>query len=216
MSNRRRLILAVGGVIGLIVAYYLISPLFIDRVVDEALPTARAAAPATQALPTEAMEEVAPTVEDTGSEASGAEVAATQTMEAAAAAPDEAATDDMPEGEMAAAQVLLTGEIYNLAHGGHGSASVYQLEDGSRVLRFEDFEVLNGPELHVWLVTVDPVPNTVGVDIGDYVELGALKGNIGNQNYDIPSEVVLENYPSVVIWCVPFRVPFNAAPLSPP
>ncbi len=83
-------------------------------------------------------------------------------------------------------------------------------------MRFEDFEVLNGPQLHVWLVPVDPVPNTVGVEISGYVDLGPLKGNIGNQNYDIPDGLALDDFASVVIWCVPFRVPFNAAPLSTP
>lgn len=208
MGIQRRLILAVAGVIGLLVAYYLISPLFIDRVVDEQLPGARQP-------PTEPAQAAEPSAEEMVEASPGLGPAATQTMQAAAAGPDQAAEDDMPEDEMATARVLLQGEIYNLAHEGMGTASVYQLEDGSRVLRFENFEVLNGPELHVWLVPVDPVPNTVGVEIADYVDLGPLKGNIGNQNYDIPESLLLDDFASVVIWCVPFRVPFNAAPLSP-
>ena len=112
--------------------------------------------------------------------------------------------------------ILAQGDFYNLAHEGHGRATVYELGDGSRVLRFEDFEVLNGPELHVWLVPVDPVPDTVGVEIASYLDLGPLKGNIGAQNYDLPPDLDLNHFKSVVIWCRPFRVPFNAAPLIAP
>ena len=97
-----------------------------------------------------------------------------------------------------------------------GTATVYELGDGSRVLRFENFEVINGPQLHVWLVPPDPVPDTVGREIPDYFDAGPLKGNIGDQNYDIPADLDLADFGSVVIWCVPFRAPFNAAPLSPP
>ena len=207
MSVQRRLVLAVGGVLGLAVAYYLISPLFIDRVVDEELPGA-----APTGVPRPSDESAQSVVES----ASTLEPAATQTMQAAAAEPDRPAEDDMPEEEMAASRVLLQGEIYDLAHQGRGTASVYELEDGSRLLRFEDFAVLNGPELHVWLVTVDPVPNTVGVELNPYVDLGPLKGNIGDQNYELPEGLAEEYLTSVVIWCVPFRVPFNAAALNPP
>ena len=83
-------------------------------------------------------------------------------------------------------------------------------------LRFEDFQVLNGPDLHVWLVGDDPVADTVGVEPAVYVDLGALTGNIGDQNYTIPADLDLSQYKSVVIWCVPFRVPFNAASLASP
>ena len=124
--------------------------------------------------------------------------------------------EPIPAGEAAEMHILAQGDFYNLAHEGHGRATVYELADGSRVLRFEDFEVLNGPELHVWLVPVDPVPDTVGVEITGYLDLGPLKGNIGAQNYDLPPDLDLNHFKSVVIWCQPFRVPFNAAPLITP
>lgn len=198
MNIKRRVLIALVGVAGLLVAYYLLSPLFIDRVVDEGLPVAEP--PPTGAQRT--AEEQSPQ--------------ATASMEAAMSAPDKVMEEPMPPGDVARMQILAQGQFYDLAHEGHGTATVYLLEDGSRVLRFEDFEVLNGPNLHVWLVPVDPVPDTVGVELQGYLDLGALKGNIGSQNYPIPAEVVLEDYASVVIWCVPFRVPFNAAPLAGP
>jgi hypothetical protein len=129
------------------------------------------------------------------------------------AEPEKTMEDPMPADETADMRIVALGEFYNLAHEGHGRATIYELADGSRLLRFEEFEVLNGPDLHVWLVPVDPVPDTVGVEIPGYVDLGPLKGNIGDQNYDLPANLNLGNFKSVVIWCQPFRVPFNAAAL---
>jgi hypothetical protein len=98
-------------------------------------------------------------------------------------------------------------------HKGSGSAIIYQLADNRRVLRLEDFRVTNGPQLHVLLVR-SPEPRA-GADIGtDYIDLGPLKGNVGNQNYEIPAEVDLGQYGSVVIYCIPFSVVFSAAKLS--
>ena len=186
MSQKTRWILlaTLALVIALPVGWYLLSPLFIDRVVEEQLPIVPAQATAAME---EAMEE-----------------------------PDKMMEEPMPAGEMAEMQILAQGDFYNLAHEGGGRATVYELADGSRVLRFEDFEVLNGPELHVWLVPVDPVPDTVGVEIPGYLDLGPLKGNIGDQNYNLPPDLDLTDFKSVVIWCQPFRVPFNAAPLIAP
>jgi len=185
MSRRTWIVIGALVILALPVAWYLISPLLIDREVSEAFPTLG--------------------------------VEATETMAAAAAEPDELAEEAMPAEDIASMTILAQGEFYDLGgHPGMGTATVYELSDGSRVLRFEDFEVINGPQLHVWLVPPDPVPDTVGREIPDYFDAGPLKGNIGDQNYEIPTDLDLEAYGSVVIWCVPFRVPFNAAPLSPP
>ncbi len=186
MSHRTRnlILVGLGLAVALPVGWYLLSPLFIDRVVEEELPF----------VPAEA----------------------TAAMEEAMAEPEKVMEEPMPPGEMADMRILAQGEFYDLAHEGEGRAIVYELADGSRVLRFEDFAVLNGPDLQVWLVPVDPVPDTVGVEIPGYFDLGPLKGNIGDQNYDLPAELDLSDFKSVVIWCQPFRVPFNAAPLIAP
>lgn len=97
-------------------------------------------------------------------------------------------------------------------HKGSGKALLYRLPDGEHIIRFEDFEVTNGPDLHVWLV-----PNGVASssDVGDdYVNLGRLKGNKGSQNYVIPSDVDMSKYKSVIIWCRAFSVLFSSASLS--
>jgi hypothetical protein len=94
-----------------------------------------------------------------------------------------------------------------------GEATVYELEDGSRTLRLEDFESTNGPNLFVYLTSADADAPDADLD-ADYIDLGALRGNVGNQNYDIPADVDLEVYDTVVIWCRPFSVAFGAADLA--
>ena len=89
---------------------------------------------------------------------------------------------------------------------------LYELADGSRVLRLEDFDVTNGPDLHA---LISPVPNPESRDdvtAGGYIDLGSLKGNRGAQNYDIPADYELPDTPfSIVIYCQPFHVLFASA-----
>ncbi len=99
-------------------------------------------------------------------------------------------------------------------HQGEGSATIYELPDGSHVLRFEDFRVTNGPDLRVLLATHPDPQGRDEVTGPGYVELGKLKGNIGNQNYPFPEDVSPDDYGSVVIYCKPFHVVFSVAPLS--
>ena len=110
-------------------------------------------------------------------------------------------------------QILAQGSFYNLVHLSSGEALIYQLADGSRILRLQNFSVDNGPDLYVYLVPIDPVPSEFGRDILGSYNLGKLKGNVGDQNYEIPANVDLSQYKSVVIWCQAFAVPFSAAPL---
>jgi hypothetical protein len=99
-------------------------------------------------------------------------------------------------------------------HKDSGTATVYELPDGSLLLRLEDFNVTNGPDLHV-LLSVHPDQGTRNEvkDLG-YVDLGKLKGNIGNQNYEISAGLNVSDYSSVVIYCLPFHVLFSVAPLA--
>ena len=96
-----------------------------------------------------------------------------------------------------------------------GTATVYDLGPaGGRVLRLEDFRVTNGPDLRVLLANApNPESHSDLVDAG-YVELGKLKGNVGAQNYDIPSSISLADVHSLVIYCNPFRVVFSVATLE--
>jgi hypothetical protein len=109
---------------------------------------------------------------------------------------------------------LLTGDFRDedRLHRGSGQATVYRLEDGSNVLRLGDFNVTNGPDLFVLLMKD---PEGRDKDQG-YVELSRLKGNRGNQNYDIPSDIEPSEYRAVMIYCRAFSVVFSTAPLTPP
>jgi hypothetical protein len=82
-----------------------------------------------------------------------------------------------------------------------------------RFLRFENLDTSNGPDLKVYLST-NPVDGPEGEFDDDFVNLGRLQGNLGNQNYAIPADVDLSRFRSVVIWCDRFDSAFGAAPLS--
>lgn len=216
MQNRRPLVIIAAIVaiaIALPVVWYLFSPLFIDQAVNEAFPTSVLAAESDDKIENTLSEDT-----KTDDKAMDEEVIVkeTATIEEALTEPDTVMEEAKPAANMATKTILAQGEFYDIAHDGMGTASVYLLEGGSSILRFEDFEVLNGPELHVYLTTIDPVPDTVGVELEGVVDLGLLTGNIGNQNYELPPDIDISQYKSVVIWCEPFRVAFNAAPLVAP
>lgn len=110
--------------------------------------------------------------------------------------------DDVMEGEIVTiVQGSFTGYT---GHSVVGDAVV--LNDGTeqRFLRLEGFDSTNGPDLNVYLRAED----------GEIVDLGDLKGNIGDQNYEIPTDVDLERFDTVQIWCVRFGVLFGDAILT--
>jgi hypothetical protein len=115
-----------------------------------------------------------------------------------------------------AAKVLAKGEFHNADKAGSGTATIYQLADGKRVLRLTGFSVDNGPDLHVRLIAADDAKDTASVAKTDHVELGKLKGNKGDQNYEVPADVDLGKDKVVSIWCNRFSVNFAAAPLTAP
>lgn len=99
-------------------------------------------------------------------------------------------------------------------HQGSGQATIYHSVDGSHLLRLENLNVTNGPDLHV-ILTPHPDPMSRSeVDSVGYVDLGQLKGNMGNQNYQIPANVDLDRQQSLVIYCKPFHVVFSVASLQ--
>lgn len=113
---------------------------------------------------------------------------------------------------------LATGEFISHEHGTAGSVRILELADGSRVLRIENLDTDNGPDLKVWLTDAPVIDGPSGwlvFDDGQYVDLGSLKGNKGSQNYAIPADADLAQLTSVAIWCDRFSVSFGAAALSP-
>ena len=110
--------------------------------------------------------------------------------------------------------ILASGSFHSVAHDGSGNASIYQLSDGTRILRFTNFKTSNGPDVHVYLVAAKDASDSETVKQAGFVEVGALKGNIGDQNYELPSDLDLNKYRAVTIWCKRFSVNFATAPLS--
>jgi len=111
-----------------------------------------------------------------------------------------------------ATRTLSTGAFRSFEHASSGRARVLALADGRRYVRFEDFRTSNGPALEVYLSTASATGPGDAFD-DRYVNLGDLKGNIGEQNYAIARDVDLARYRSVVVWCARFHVPFAAAAL---
>ena len=158
-----RAVVGLGAVAVLAAAWWLGSPLFLDDVVDEEFPLSASAE-----IPADMTQDQVELEMETAAEIDAATV-----------------TDEMPE-DAAGPVLVATGSFAGADdfHQGSGTASLYELDDGSNVLRFEDFDVTNGPDLHVLLVPND-APESRD-DITGYVDLGSLKGNVGNQNYEIP------------------------------
>jgi Electron transfer DM13 len=109
-------------------------------------------------------------------------------------------------------RVLSTGRFRSYEHATSGRARLLQLPDGRRYVRFDRFHTSNGPVLKVYLSAASATGPGDALD-DRYVNLGDLKGNIGEQNYAIPRDVDLARYRSVVVWCKRFSVPFGAAAL---
>ena len=110
-------------------------------------------------------------------------------------------SDSMPSE----AQLLAEGEFKPRAHEVEGKALLIQ-DGNNKILRFEDFETLNGPNLHIYLSS----------ELGDsdFIDLGKIKATSGNVNYEIPDGIDTDKYDKVLVWCVPFRVLFSYAELQ--
>lgn len=125
------------------------------------------------------------------------------------------------EGLVAASQgasapmAVLRGQFHSVAHETMGTATVHELGGGSRVLRLTDFKTSNGPDVRVYLIAARDASDNATVTKSGYLELGKLKGNEGDQNYEIPAGTDLSKYHAVTIWCYRFNVNFATAPLTP-
>jgi hypothetical protein len=110
--------------------------------------------------------------------------------------------------------VVAEGNFHSVAHQSRGFAAIHQLPGGARLLRLTDFETSNGPALHVYLVAAAGAQDNPMVAKADVVDLGALKGNKGDQNYELPAGVDLGKFRAVTIWCRRFSVNIATAPLT--
>jgi hypothetical protein len=244
--TRRRVLIGggtVGFIVAVVIAYWLISPLFRDTVVDEAFPFELPEPAAMETMTEEEKQEMVaefeaamPTLMEIEALAEADRMAVQErVMEAAAAMPDTVMDEPMPPMPAMEAtpapqatpapeatptpdaapqpEVLRMGQFRGADdfHRGSGTATIFRTPDDKLVLRLTDFMVTNGPALSV-LLSSAPAPAS-SQQLGDYIDVGALKGNIGNQNYEIPAGTDLSAYNSVVIYCVPFHVVFATATL---
>jgi len=190
-------ILAVLVVLGAPVAWYLGSPLFISKSVDEPFPTS--------GTPTKLPMSEGATVPE------GMTQAQVEEEMAQAAKVTAQAAEPMPGGSATALQ-RGTFAGRDEFHRGEGTATIYRVGQ-ELLLRFAQFKVTNGPDLRV-ILTKHPAPASRAEVQEGYIEVGRLKGNIGSQNYRLPAGTDVGNYRAVVIYCQPFHVVFVVATLE--
>lgn len=100
------------------------------------------------------------------------------------------------------------------AHKGQGLARIVALPDGGVEVQLSDFSVTNGPDLELWLSAHPDPAKSADVTGAEWLSLGLLRGNVGNQSYRIPAGTDLSKYKSVVVWCEQFGVLFSPAALG--
>src|SRR5208282_5100678 len=110
---------------------------------------------------------------------------------------------------------LLSGQFYSILHPTAGTATIYEMGDGTRVLRLMNFRTSNGPDVHVYMVAADDAKDAAAVERAGFIDLGVIKGNVGDQNYTLGTDLDLAKYRAVSIWCKRFSVNFGAAALRP-
>ncbi len=193
--SRRNLVLG-GGIAAIVVfsfAAYLFQPwaLFTNKTVDEALPEATAPANPNPVAP------VAPNP------------AAPTPAPSAPALSNPAPPAPAPAGP----QTLGSGAFRSYEHSTSGTAKLVKLADGRVFVRLQNFNTSNGPDVKVWLTGANVEQADKSKDAA-YVNLGDLKANNGNQNYQVPAGADLSKYKTVVIWCDRFSVAFGAASIT--
>jgi hypothetical protein len=210
-------VVVTAGLAWLAFGFFGVHLLFVDDRVDEAAPvfaesgpTSSDAASLPTAVPSAAVtlspEPAAP------STAAPANVTEPTAPEDAPVATPTASTPPPPPPPPPQQPAIVTefeGTFVSRDHPTSGTAVVLGNGTDERFLRFEPFETDNGPDLNVYLV------NSSAGGVEDFVDLGNLKGNIGDQNYEIPPHVDLTVHDTVVIWCVRFSSPFGEATLTP-
>ena len=123
---------------------------------------------------------------------------------------------DMKHDDMAPdknAKALFTGTFHKQVHGTTGRATIYQTADGKKILRLTHFKTSNGPDVHVILIAAkDSKDNSLSGNL-ERIELGKLKGNEGDQNYELPENIDWAKFQAVSIYCERFDANFGVAPL---
>lgn len=208
MNKKAIIVVIIIAAIAIPVGIYTVSPLFINTIVNEPLPTS-------SITDLQKFQEFMSMNSEEERVEKGQQMATEEKnaiLRGAAQTTGNTVNENMTE---AAATTLgqaslLIGNFIGVNDGIHnaeGLAKVIPIDDASVILRLEDFKATNGPDLYVYLSTDNSA--------SDFVNLGRLRGNIGNQNYDIPEGTDLSRYDTVLIWCKAFSVLFGSAELKP-
>lgn len=205
MKSKTKIIVGViAAAIVIPIMIYTLSPLFINTSVNEPPPVSALAFQKFMNMTEERRIQAASNMTQNEKEAI-MKMAAQENNTA-----NENMTSEIRSQEPPASQTVLTGKFIGVNDGIHnadGLARVIPLDNGTSVLRLENFKATNGPDLYVYLATDNSA--------SDIVNLGRLKGNIGNQNYVIPAGTDLSKYDRVLVWCRAFSVLFGSAQLVP-
>ena len=207
MNKKAIIVIIIIAAIAIPVGIYTVSPLFINTTVNEPLPTSSVTElqKFQEFMSMNSEEERVEKGQQMTTEEKNA------ILRGAAQINGNTVNENMTEAATTLGQTsLLIGEFVGVNDGIHnaeGMAKVIQLDDASMILRLENFKATNGPDLYVYLATDNSA--------SDFVNLGRLKGNIGNQNYDIPEGTDFSRYDTVLIWCKAFSVLFGSAGLEP-
>jgi len=118
---------------------------------------------------------------------------------------NDALPENMTVPEEFQAEERVADVVGTTGHPASGTVRVLETEDGS-IIRYENFETINGPNLHVYLAK--------DLDAKEFIDLGPIKATRGNINYAVPKEIDIKEYRYVMYWCVPFGVLFNYAELQ--
>lgn len=211
MNRLMRFLLILGGavVVALTFSFPVWRPFFVNDTVAEVFPGLTSdEQTAFLALP--------PDAQKAYQELSRTDVKLATALVQAALAPNvEVSQVDQSMPAMTDPTVIATGVFSEIdaIHSGSGNVILYQLPDNSRIIRFENFRVTNGSDLHVYLAR-NPAPRKPEEIGQDYIDLGALIGNIGSQNYSVPAEVDFSQYQGVVIYSPSLSVIYTTADIS--
>lgn len=112
------------------------------------------------------------------------------------------------------ARVLGTAKMYNVDREGQGTAKLYELPNGTRLIRLEDFFVSINSDLELRLSEL-PNPKTTDDAVkGPWKLVAPLKATVGSMNYEVPKDIDVSKYQSIVIWCEITRNAYAAASIE--
>ncbi len=120
-----------------------------------------------------------------------------------------------PTAEMEKGRVVATGEIYDMDRRGSGTVFVYRLRDGSTMVRLEDFYITPNVDLEIDVSELERPQTTEEFTSARYERIAMMPVTTGSINYEVPDDVDVRDWESIVIWCEPLHLAYAGATLEP-